>query len=589
MADTTKPVEVAATPAPVAEPVVETKPAEATPTVAEVSETAPAVEATPAAATETEVAAEAPAAEAEAEEAKKEEEEEEEAKPVEEGHLEHKGQGANFPKNFLYTKTLFWFGSEPVNVKEIASFKAEKTADVAHHVTSWAAETGKGLLFYSEKGDKAAPNGAIQLAEATEPVVDGANKFHFTSKGHKHTFKAAATSDRDNWVAQLKVKIAEAKELAATVTESETYKKTLESLKPAPVKKEEKAAEPAAEAAPVASTEEAAAAVAEAPVEAAAVETPQEEAKEEEKAEKTEEVKKEEPKRRSASRKRTSIFGSLLGKKEEKKVAEPTVETPATAEEPAATEAAASTETPAAEAVPAVEAAPVAETTEAAPATTDVATTEAKPEEKAEEKKDEVAETRPAAPTKRSSIFGSLPFGKKKAAPAAETPVKEVPAATEAVAETAPVIPAVETTEPLSAEVSSPANVPTETTEVAAAPAETNGETRPAIKSDKRKSSLPFGLGKKKESASSDEEGEKVKSPSAFSKFRATIKGKGKAEKVEEKKEETPATEAVAEEKAEDEKKEEEAAKAAETTEAAAAEEEKPKAVEAAPVVTATA
>lgn len=157
-------------------------------------------------------------------------------------------------------------------------------------------------------------------------------------------------------------------------------------------------------------------------------------------------------------------------------------------------------------------------------------------------------------------------------------------------------IPAVETTEPLSAEVSSPANVPTETTEVAAAPAETNGETRPAVKSDKRKSSLPFGLGKKKESASSDEEGEKVKSPSAFSKFRATIKGKGKADKVEEKKEETPAaTEAVAEEKAEDkaeEKKEEEAVKPAETAEVAApvaAEEEKPKPAEAAPVVTATA
>ncbi|KAK4180150.1 Pleckstrin homology domain-containing protein [Triangularia setosa] len=587
MADTTKPVEVAATAAPVSEPVVETKPAEATPAAAEVSETAPAVEAAPAAAAATET--EAPAAEAE--EAKKEEE----IKPVEEGHLEHKGQGANFPKNFLYTKTLFWFGSEPVNVKEIASFKAEKAADVAHHVVSWAAETGKGLLFYSEKGDKATPNGAIQLAEATEPVVDGTNKFHFTSKGHKHTFKAPTAADRDNWVAQLKAKITEAKELAATITESETYKKTLESLKPAPVKKEEKVAEPVAEAAPAATTEETAAAVAEAPVEAAAVETPKEEAKEEEK---TEEVKKEEPKRRSASRKRTSIFGSLLGKKEEKKAAEPTVETPAASTEaPATTEAPAAAEVPAAEAVPAVEAAPVAEAaTEAAPVT-EAAATEAKPEEKAEEKKEEVVEARPAVPTKRSSIFGNLPFGKKKAAPAVETPVKETHAATEAVAETAPVIPAVETTEPLSAEVSSPANVPTETTEVAAAPAETNGETRPAVKSDKRKSSLPFGLGKKKESVSSDEEGEKVKSPSAFSKFRATIKGKGKAEKVEEKKEETPvATEAVAEGKAEDqaeEKKEEEAAKPAETTEVAApvvaAEEEKPKPVEATPVVTAAA
>lgn len=66
-------------------------------------------------------------------------------------------------RNFLYSKQLFWFGSEPVDLKSISSFKADKVADVAHHVTSWAAETGKGLLFYSEKGDKAAPNGAIHL------------------------------------------------------------------------------------------------------------------------------------------------------------------------------------------------------------------------------------------------------------------------------------------------------------------------------------------------------------------------------------------------------------------------------------------
>ena len=86
-------------------------------------------------------------------------------------------------------------------------------------------------------------------AEATEPVTEGTNKFHFTSKGHKHAFKASSAAERDNWVAQLKTKIAEAKELVATVTESEKYKSTLTSLKPAPpAKKEEKAAVPAAEA-----------------------------------------------------------------------------------------------------------------------------------------------------------------------------------------------------------------------------------------------------------------------------------------------------------------------------------------------------
>ncbi|KAK4170089.1 Pleckstrin homology domain-containing protein [Cladorrhinum sp. PSN259] len=571
MADTQKPVEVA----PVAEPVVETKPAETAATEATEVAAAPAVEATPAAATE-EVAV--------ATEEKAEEKKEEEVKPVEEGHLEHKGQGANFPKNLIYSKTLFWFGSEPVDVKAIPTFKADKVADVAHHVTSWAAETGKGLLFYSEKGDKAAPHGAIQLAEATEPVTDGTNKFHFTAKGHKHAFKAPTAAERDNWVAQLKLKIAEAKELAATITESETYKKTLESLKPAPVKKEEKAAEPVAET--VTATEEAAA-PAEATEAAVVTEAPKEEAAEETKEEDklAEEPKKEEAKPRSASRKRTSIFGSLLGgKKEEKKPVEAAETKTAEAEATPAVETAAPVETAAVEVPATTEVAPAVE---AAETTTEAA--EAKPEETAEEKKEEAAAA--PKPVKRQSLFGNLSFGKKKAAAPAESAVKETPAPTEAVAETAPVIPAVETTEPLSAEVSSPATVPTETVEIA--PAVSNGETK-EVKAEKRKSSLPFSFGKKKESTTSDEEGEKPKSPSAFSKLRATIKGK-KTEKVEEKPEEVPAVPAV-DAAAETPAVATEEVAAAETTEVApvevaapAATEEEKKPLETTPVVAATA
>ncbi|KAK3299969.1 pleckstrin domain-containing protein [Chaetomium fimeti] len=594
MADTQKPAEVPKE-TPVAEPVVETTPAAETTVETTETAAAPAVETTTEAATETPAAAETEAAAAPAEEAKKEEE----VKPVEEGHLEHKGQGANFPKNFLYTKQLFWFGSDPVDLKTLSSFKADKVADVAHHVTSWAAETGKGLLFYSEKGDKAAPHGAIHLADASEPAVDGSNKFFFTAKGHKHTFKAANAADRDNWVAQVKAKIAEAKELAATVTESETYKKTLEGLKPAPVKKEEKApaAEPAAAATePAATTEEATPAA-----ETAAAEAVKDEPKKEE--EKAEKAEKEEPKRRSASRKRASIFGNFLGKKEEKKAVEATEAKPAEAETPVAeTSAAEVVEAPAAEAAAEAAAEPTAEpATVETPAATDAAA-EAKPEDKAEEAKEEdkkeAAEARPAQ-VKRTSIFGNLSFGKKKAAAPAEavSPSKETPA-TEAVAETAPVIPAVETSEPLSAEVSSPATVPTEAVE---APAAVNGETKKEVKSEKRKSSLPFAFGKKKD-ASSDEEAEKPKSPSAFSKLRATIKGKGKAEKTEkteEKTEETPAVPALPATEAETEAKAaepaaEDAAKPAETEATASApattEEETPaKPLEATPAVTAAA
>ncbi|KAI3571897.1 Pleckstrin homology domain-containing protein [Fusarium oxysporum f. sp. albedinis] len=131
-----------------------------------------------------------------------------EAKPVEEGHLGHKDQGFSFPKSLIASKEFFFFGTDAFEPKALAHYL--KTEN---------------------------------LADATEPETDGSHKFHFTSKGNKHSFKAANTAERDNWVAQLKLKIAEAKELASTVTESEAYKKTIESFKPAPPKKEEAKAE----------------------------------------------------------------------------------------------------------------------------------------------------------------------------------------------------------------------------------------------------------------------------------------------------------------------------------------------------------
>ena len=70
-------------------------------------------------------------------------------------------------RNLLFSKKFFWFGNEPVDLKSITHFKADKAADVAHHVTAWAAETGKGLLFFSEKSDKAAPHGAIHLVRTS--------------------------------------------------------------------------------------------------------------------------------------------------------------------------------------------------------------------------------------------------------------------------------------------------------------------------------------------------------------------------------------------------------------------------------------
>ncbi|KAI1774686.1 Pleckstrin homology domain-containing protein [Hypoxylon cercidicola] len=529
MAEEQKPVEVPANTPAIVEPVAETKPVEDKPAEA-AAEPAPAE----APAETTEAAAEA----APAEEAKKEE-----VKPVEAGTLEHKGAPANFPKNLIYSKQHFWFGTESIPKDKLVTYlKNEKTTEIAHHVAAWATETGKGLLFYGKESDKGTPSGAIQLAEASEPAVEGTTKFSFTAKGHKHTFKAPTVADRDNWVEQLKLKIGEAKELATTITESEAYKQTLESFKPTPPPKEEKPAE------------------AEAPKEEVKEEPKEEDKKEEPKEEKKEEEKKD-SKRRSASRKRASIFGTLLGKKDEAKKETPAEDKPAE-ETPAETT----------EAAPEAAAEPVAE----APAA-ETPSTEPAPVEEA--KKEEPAKP---TPSKRASLFGNLSFGKKKAEPesAPTTPAKETSTAEAPVAEAAPVIPAVETSEPLSTEVASPATVPTETTE--AAPA-TNGETK-EVKTEKRKSTLPFSFGKKEKSATSDEEGEKVKSPPFFSKFRQTVKGKGKTEKPAEepKAEDKPAETTEATEPAKETVPEEPAVPAVEETPA-----EKPAAAAPAPVTAA--
>lgn len=512
MAEEQKPVEVpkeAAAPA-VAEPAVETKPTETTEAApAPAVEAAPVVEA-PAATTEAPAAeaTETPAAPA-AEEPKKEE-----VVPVEEGQLEHKG--LNFPKNFIYSKQFFWFGNDAVESKALSQYRrSEKSVEAGQRNSAWASQTGKGLLFF---GEKSAPTGVINLSDATEPATDGPTKFHFTAGGHKHAFKAANTADRDNWVSQLKLKIAEAKELSSTVPESEAYKTTIASFKPAaPVKKEEPKKEEATEA-----PKEETAAPTEAPVAAAAAtETPAatEEA--------PKEAAKEEPKRRSASRKRTSIFGSFFGQKDEKPTdaVSPGAETPkeettvpAAATEPATTETA----------VAPVEAAAPAPAVEAAP------TTEAAVEEK-------------PVPVKRNSIFGVFGKKEKKAAettPAAE-PAKETEAAAAPASETAPVIPPVETSTPLGESVADATPAPAAATE---APKE---EAAPvADKKDikeKRKSSLPFAFGKKSP-AGSDSEGEKTEKTGPFSKLRATIKARGNKpaaekaeEKTEEKKEEQPA------------------------------------------------
>ncbi|PHH59483.1 hypothetical protein CDD81_3150 [Ophiocordyceps australis] len=461
-----------------------------------------------------------------------------------EGYLGHKAQGASFPKNLIPSKEFFFFGIENFEPKALQNYlKSAKSSETAHHNIAWASNTGKGLLFV---GDKKNPTGIINLADASEPEIDGPNKFHLTSKGNKHSFKAASTAERDGWVSQLKHQISEAKKLASIVTESETYKQALSSLKPAPiVAKEDKAVnEPAKDEEPAKAEE--------APKEGEA-------AKEEPK----EDSKTEEPKRRSASRKRASFFG--FGKKEEKKEEHKSEEAaPEAADTPAVTEN-----------TPDVEAAA------AAPASDDKPAEEAVPAESPKEK---------PTPAKRNSFFGGV-FSKKEKKPSdvakSAEQTAEVPDESEAPVSdaTAPVIPPVESTTPLAVDVSNPVTVPTE--HVDAAP---TSEAKKDVK-EKRKSSLPFAFGKREKSPV-PADGEDKSGKSAFSKLRATIKGKTAAKTDDKAAEEVVKDEAVAGESAKEVPAAEEAAKeAAPATEATEPESEnKPENVNSpAPVVTAAA
>ncbi|KAG5994330.1 hypothetical protein E4U43_003260 [Claviceps pusilla] len=419
-------------------------------------------------------------------ETKTEEKPAEEIKPVEEGHLGHKAQGASFPKNLIPTKEFFFFGTDPVEPKALSAYlRGEKNTEHAHHNISWASHTGKGLLFV---GDKTAPSNVINLADTTEPETDGANKFHFTHKGAKHSFKAATVAERDSWVAQLKTKIAEAKEISPSVTESEAYKNALESLKPA-AKEEAPVEEAKTDEAP--KTEEAAAAT------------------EGDAAAATEDKPAEEPKRRSISRKRVSLFG--FGRKESSK----TEETPAAAEVDAVVPAA----EPAAEAIKAEET-PAAEGEAAAT------------EEKAAE--EEKVETPKPVTTKRNSFFGNV-FAKKEKKVVDAKPTEEAANEGETVTDAAaPVIPPVEETTPINAEE---VNAAADNTEAAAETA-----TKKDVK-EKRKSSLPFAFGRREKSPSPADGEEKRQIQSPFSKLRATIKSK-----TSPKAEEKPVEEAVKEE-----------------------------------------
>ncbi|ORY15593.1 Pleckstrin homology domain-domain-containing protein [Clohesyomyces aquaticus] len=421
---------VAPTPAP-AETLVADKPAEAVvPTVEE---------------PKTEAVAEAAApAEEQKEEKKEEKAEEKPVEPIYSGALGYKAPGL---KNaFRFSKKYFWFGEdEPVSTQSLSHYLRGEKADVAHPTAAWSSVTGKGLLYFVKHADqKETPAGVLNLADATDVTKDGTVAFFFKLHGHKHTFEAQTSPERNGWFVAVEKAVEEAKAKKEEIVNSESYKEQLEKLGSL-TSSEGKPAALVATAAKEGSTpkkstdakavEPEAAPVAEGAVVPARTGSSSSSSDDEEKKKK----KASKSKSRSVSRgKRASIFGGFLGKKEkaeEKKEEKKEEEAKKEGEETAA---------------------PVAEASTAAPVLTEEA---AKPVEEPKVEEPVVPAAEPTAeekkvekpkPTKRGSIFGNFveklksPTTEKKEADLVPAPVAkeaEAPAVTEAPKVEEPVVP----------------------------------------------------------------------------------------------------------------------------------------------------
>ncbi|RAL01036.1 uncharacterized protein BO80DRAFT_425018 [Aspergillus ibericus CBS 121593] len=453
MSEAPKPVEETPAAAPAVAPVTEAPAATETPATETAAVEAP--QETPAETTEAApAAAEESKADAPAEEPK-EEAKQEEVTPASEGVLGYKAPG--LVKGLRFAKRFFYFSDDAVEAKQLSAFHQNEKAAVANPIAAWASQTGKGLLFFTKRAeDKATPTGIFNLAEVSDIAKEGSVELHFKVNGQKHTFQAANATERDSWIAALEAKSAEAKAEKEAVTSSEGYKAELEKLSPA-------AAEPAKKAEP---KEEAA---------------PAEDKKEEKATSKS----------RSQSRKRASIFGTLLGKKEEaKEEAAPAEDKEDKAEEAKPAEAAA--EAPA-------EASAAAESAE--PAAAVPAEASDKKEEK-EEKKEDKEEKKAEHKSKRASLFGN--FFQKVTSPSHEKSEKEATAPAETpVASTAPQLDnpveeaAVKPIEPESVTAPAEAEAAKDATPAQSPVAETP--------KDKRRTSFFGNFGKKK--GDSDNEG----------------------------------------------------------------------------------
>ncbi|MCJ1475595.1 hypothetical protein MMC13_004258 [Lambiella insularis] len=154
------------------------------------------------------------------------------AQPVTEGVLGYKAPG--LLKGLRFSKKFFWLGDEALDERSMTSYLKSEKPEIAHHNSAHALQTGKGLLLFAKRvEDKTQPAGVLNLSEASDFSKEELNEFSLKLHGHKHAFQANSKAERDSWLSAVEACAAEAKISRQGIVGSEGYKKHMNKLAPA--------------------------------------------------------------------------------------------------------------------------------------------------------------------------------------------------------------------------------------------------------------------------------------------------------------------------------------------------------------------
>ncbi|KAK4692615.1 hypothetical protein P7C71_g4625, partial [Lecanoromycetidae sp. Uapishka_2] len=154
-----------------------------------------------------------------------------ESNPINEGILNYKGPGLKqvYPfRGLIFSKKYFWFSDAPLEHKHLSAYLGnEKAKDIAHPNAAQATQTGKGLLFSAKRAeDKDHPQHIFNLADVTDVEKGNFNDFSFKLHGKTHTFQALSKAEKDGWLVAIETKLADAKSAREGIVSSSGYKGT---------------------------------------------------------------------------------------------------------------------------------------------------------------------------------------------------------------------------------------------------------------------------------------------------------------------------------------------------------------------------